>query len=361
MRKPIDRGLSIYLDLARVIAAALVLMQHVWPLISLGMQFPWPGHEAMIVFFVLSGYVIAYTASAPTVSLNTYAVNRAARILSVAIPALLLSAFIALLPAGPNIVYAEPMKYEAEQFLFATIINAIFLGQSFGWNISPPLNGPFWSICYEVWYYVIFATWMYSSTRWRIVLTAIALMVAGLKILALLPVWLLGVWLFHRMPHLTHRQAVVLFIASSAAAFAFYWFGASHLIRDALRAASPNFVDSLRGSNQFIGDFILGLIVTANFVAVASLGAYTQVLIKHEKRIRYASSYTLSIYLYHMPLTVLIWNGLGVHHAAGFLLLLSAFIVVLGMLTERRIKFFRTLFTRMFEKPALWFAGSQAR
>lgn len=273
----------------------------------------------------------------------------------------MLSAFIALLPAGPNIVYAEPMQYDVEQFLFATIINATFLGQSFGWNIAPPLNGPFWSICYEVWYYVIFATWMYSSKRWRLVLTAIALMAAGLKILALLPVWLLGVWLFHHMPRLTHRQAVVLFIVSAAAAFAFYWSGASHLIRDALRAALPDFVDSLKGSNQFIGDLILGLIVTANFVAVASLGASVQTLIRHEKRIRYASSYTLSIYLYHMPFTVLIWNGMGVHHAAGFLLLLAASIVVLGMLTERQIKFFRTLFTRMLDKPALWFAGGQAR
>jgi len=234
MRKPIDPGLSVYFDAARFLAALIVVLHHVWPLIMPNLPIPWPGHEAVVVFFVLSGYVIAYAASDPTVSLRTYAEHRTARILSVAIPALLLAAAVAPFAAGPDIQYAGDVRMGAEQFWIASVINGLFLGQSLGMNISPPLNEPFWSLCYEVWYYVIFAAWMYSSKRWRIALTVLALAVAGLKIVMLLPVWLLGVWLYHRMPVLTQRQARILFAVSALAAFAFFWTGTSQAIRTAL-------------------------------------------------------------------------------------------------------------------------------
>lgn len=349
-RKPIDQGLSIYFDLARILAAIIVLLHHVWPLIMPTMPLPWPGHEAVVVFFVLSGYVIAYTVTDPSLRLGAYITHRAARILSVAIPALLLAVVTIPFADGQSISYAGDLRIEADKLMFATLINGLFLAQSFGMNVPAPLNGPYWSICYEIWYYAIFAAWMYSSKRWRYVLTAIALALAGLKIVALLPVWLLGVWLFHRMPRLTERQAVLLFVVSATAAFAFYWSGASHIIRGALIATAPEFMASLNGSNQFIGDFILGLFVTANFAAVASLGSSTGLLKRYESQIRYASSYTLSTYLYHMPLTVLIWNGLGVRSAALFLLLLTVLIASLAMLTEHRIKFLRSILPKFLDR-----------
>lgn len=347
MRKAIDPGLSVYFDAARFLAAVIVVLHHVWPLIVPNVPIPWPGHEAVVVFFVLSGYVIAYTASDPTLSLRTYVEHRAARILSVAIPALMLAAAIAPFADGPSIKYAGQLNMGAEQFWFASVINALFLGQSFGMSVPAPFNGPFWSLCYEVWYYVIFAAWTYSTPRWRLALTALALMVAGLKIVFLLPVWLMGVWLFHQKPVLTQRQALMLFAVSSLAAFAFFWSGASHAIRGVMKAVTPEFIASLHASNQFVGDTILGVFVTANFAAVASLGSHMRPLMKIERQVRYASSFTLSAYLYHMPLTVLIWNGLGVHHAIGFLAILASLIIALGYVTERRVKLARRVFRKL--------------
>lgn len=347
MRRPINPGLSLYFDAVRFLAALIVVLHHIWPLIMPSMPIPWPGHEAVVVFFVLSGYVIAFTASNPEMPLRTYVEHRAARILSVAIPALLLAAVVLPFGAGQSVQYAGPLLMSADQFMFTSFINAAFLGQSLGLSIAPPLNPPFWSLCYEVWYYVIFASWMYSGKRWRIALTALALAVAGFKIVMLLPVWLLGVWLFHSMPKMTQRQALLLFAASGLTAFAFFWTGASHAIRDVLRALSPEFVASLKGSNQFLGDLILGVLVTANFAAVASMGSHLRPLFKIERQVRYASSFTLSAYLYHMPLAVLIWNGLGVHNAVGFLVVLTALIFALGVVTERRVKFFRRVLRRL--------------
>ena len=349
MRKSIDPGLSIYFDFIRIIAAVIVLLHHLWPLLFPEFPLPWPGHEAVVVFFVLSGYVIAYTASTPTTRLTTYAGHRAVRILSVAIPALLLSIAVAPFADGAYIQNAGPMEIGFDHFLFSMLINAVFLGQSFGLNEHPPFNPPFWSICYEVWYYVIFAAWTYSSRRWRIALTVVALALAGTKIVFLLPVWLLGVWLFHNMPKLHQRNALILFGASTLAAFTFYWTSASHLIRAHAFLVAPDLMASLNGSNQFVGDFILGLFVTANFTAIASLGTCLRPLRHVEKTIRYASTYTLSTYLYHMPLAVLIWNGFGVHDAISFSCLMIGFIVALGMLTERRVGFYRVVLRKSME------------
>jgi len=44
--------------------------------------------------------------------------------------------------------------------------------------------------------------------------TVLAALIAGPKILLLLPVWLIGVALYKFMPVLTHRRAAQIFVAS---------------------------------------------------------------------------------------------------------------------------------------------------
>ena len=84
------RDLSIYLDLLRIAAAAAVFVSHLarhqltdgwlWRIQPLG-------HSAVIVFFVLSGFVIQHVASTRDTHVRTFAVNRLARLYSVVLPA----------------------------------------------------------------------------------------------------------------------------------------------------------------------------------------------------------------------------------------------------------------------------------
>lgn len=60
MNGKIPAGLSLYLDAVRFLAALVVLLHHTWPLLFPDFPLPWPGHSAVVVFFVLSGYVIAH-------------------------------------------------------------------------------------------------------------------------------------------------------------------------------------------------------------------------------------------------------------------------------------------------------------
>ena len=92
-RPKLNESVSLYLDLARIAAAMIVLLHHVFqpPYFSSAVHIP--GRSAVIVFFVISGFVIAY-ASDGRHDWRDYAVARLTRVYSVALPALLLTAVL---------------------------------------------------------------------------------------------------------------------------------------------------------------------------------------------------------------------------------------------------------------------------
>ena len=331
MKHTIPAGLSLYLDMVRFLAAMAVVLHHTWPLIFPGLPLPWPGHSAVVVFFVLSGYVITH-ASRPELGLREYAQHRMARILPVAIVAMLLSVAISQLSVSSSVPNSGVMVFSWQSLS----LNMLFLAQSW-MDVSPSYNPPFWSLNYEVWYYIIFGTWVYTKNR---VLTLLAVTIAGPKILLLLPVWLLGVALYKWTPMLGRRQAAHIFIASILVGLAFVWFDVAVHIREAMKIIWPVAMKLSGGSGLFVGDFLLGLIVAANFMAAASLDM--RILFRFKTPIRYLSSFTFSTYVFHMPLVILIWNGLDVHNASAFYALLALLILVLGQITERQAKFYRS-------------------
>lgn len=336
----IPPALSIYFDLVRFLAAACVVMFHTWPLFVPGIANKWPGHEAVVIFFVLSGYVIAYTGTRPGTSLSIYIQHRAARILPVAYAALMLAAAIALL---------MPAKLAPEAPLWQTFANMTFIAQSGLLFVLAPLNSPFWSLCYEVWYYVIFAAWCFTPRKWRLGATALALLLAGPKILALFPVWLFGVWLFRRRPAISEPAARVLFIGTLAACVLLKWFDVSDSLRSQLYAWTP-VAWRLHYSSQVMYDVLLGVIVTAHFAAAAALPGLGRFLAQWRGAVRYVASFTFSLYLFHMPLTELFSVVLGISSPAVFYAALLACVWMLAQVTERRVPYFRALFGRLLTR-----------
>lgn len=349
MQKEFDPRLSVYFDLLRFLAAFVVLLSHTWETVFPSFRLPWPGHSAVMVFFVLSGYVISHVADRPGATAGMFARHRVVRILSVSLPALLLAIVISPF-VGHDPVHAAYIPEDAAAFWQAIVTNLFFLGQVWTNNVFPPYNVPFWSLTYEVWYYAIFAAWMFGGNK-RLLLTLLLATIAGPLILLLMPIWLMGVWLQRHMPKMSERQALALFLVTLVLAFGFFWTNASINIREALAARFPAFIATLNGSNQFVGDTLLGIVVSLNFIAAANMGRYMNGLMRLARPIRTAASFTLSSYLYHLPLTVLLWNGLGVHNPVAFYALLFTGIVILGSFTERRTKFFRRQLDRLVGRP----------
>jgi peptidoglycan/LPS O-acetylase OafA/YrhL len=336
MKREIPHGLSVYLDLVRFGAASIVVLSHLWALAFPKHPLPWPGHAAVVVFFVLSGFVIAHAAR-PELRLRGYLHHRTARIYPVVLGAAMLSMLLSALGVK-TMQYAGTGGADA----LDVALNVTFLAQTWT-NVALPYNAPFWSLNYEVWYYILFGIWCYHPSRLLLLCAAV---IAGPKILLLLPVWLLGVWLQRRMTVLERRTALWIFVVTLVVGLAFFWIDVGARIREVMRGTWPEAMDLTRGSNQFVGDFLLGLVVALNFLAAGSLGM--GLLLKCENAIRYVSSFTFSMYVFHMPLAVLIWNGLGVHAALPFVGLLLLGVVGMGELTERRTKWYRSLLAPLF-------------
>jgi peptidoglycan/LPS O-acetylase OafA/YrhL len=96
---PLDARFSLYLDLARACAALAVVVAHfsyfrIFDDAQIA-RIPDFGREAVIAFFVLSGFVIAYSAEHKNFTAKSYVVARAARLFSVVLPVLALSFILA--------------------------------------------------------------------------------------------------------------------------------------------------------------------------------------------------------------------------------------------------------------------------
>ena len=90
-----NRVTSIYLDGIRFSAAVVVFLDHYSMMGNTWLWWAFPyGSEAVLAFFVLSGFVIGYVTERRETTATAYAVNRMARIFSVALPALAATALI---------------------------------------------------------------------------------------------------------------------------------------------------------------------------------------------------------------------------------------------------------------------------
>ncbi|MDZ7782390.1 MAG: acyltransferase family protein [Halioglobus sp.] len=165
----------------RFFAAMLVMMYHANWIHRPGLLLTSLGHEGVVIFFVLSGFVIAYVADTREQDFREFHGRPGARIFSVAIPAIFLTAGLDasgfwLEPA----VY--PQDYRAWDLpLVRMISSALFLNEIWILGIQLFTNVPYWSLNYEVWYYVMFGVLVFIPDRKRWLLFALLCLFVWLK------------------------------------------------------------------------------------------------------------------------------------------------------------------------------------
>ncbi len=169
------------------------------------------GHEAVIVFFVLSGYWVGGGALASIregrFTWTGYGTSRLTRLWLVLIPALCLTLVLDsvggwLMPGAS--IYSDPGTYavlpDSPDYSFATFLGNVGFIQGLHMPVFG-LNGPLWSLAYEFWYYILFPSALLAcrygaTTRVRVVSglgLAVAISVGGGPALQLFSAWLLGV------------------------------------------------------------------------------------------------------------------------------------------------------------------------
>ncbi|PKO88938.1 MAG: hypothetical protein CVU18_05795 [Betaproteobacteria bacterium HGW-Betaproteobacteria-12] len=295
----VNRETSIYLDIVRVSAALIVFFGHISGQRLTGgvlWQFGPFMDDAVVIFFVLSGFVIAHVVSVREQSLQSYAIARAARMYSVALPALFLTFVLDAL--GKTIspeLYSTSWGYVDKNNLLRFASGLMFLNQIWYSNISIGSVLPYWSLGFEVWYYIIFGIAYFSSVKYRLLLLTLCCLIVGPRIIILLPLWLSG---FYAYKLISTRQpafglSLTLFLLS-VVLYLFYWYDLRLVIKG---------VDV----PWFLGDNVLtrytvGLLFTIHLVGFAGISSlFRSVFARFEMQIRWFAGATFTIYLFHLP------------------------------------------------------------
>lgn len=358
----INKNLSIYLHFLRFTAALVVLLSHFsYPRFS-GGRYEFIrdlnlGSDAVVIFFVLSGLVIAFTARTKDKTLGRFAFNRATRLISVAVPAVTLT-FI-LDRVGSSI---DPAVYSGWWYNPLDLSRMLASGLTFSseWNgqaVRLGTNGPYWSLSYEVAYYVLFGLALYLRGPVRVVLLAVSAVAFGLNVIILLPAWLVGVWLFHRLqqPTSTPTNPALLAIAPWVLyALMLAIDGPGLLTTASENLTSQSTVGALRFSDEFVWNWILAGLFTVHLFGMATWLADRKMFAV--SAIRWLAGASFSLYLVHYPVlqffqAVLPKADLWFVDDLVLLVLTIVVCFIFAELFERRLKPFRRLVRSTFNRP----------
>ena len=290
------RNFSIYLDLIRFSAALIVFLGH-----AAGMN--WTGgflwqlggyaDTCVVVFFVLSGFVIAYVTDVKEHSWQLYAASRISRIWSIVIPALILTLFIDTL--GVNVapeLYINQPWYGGDHLTLRYVASFFMLHEAWHLKLVPGINAPFWSLSFEAFYYLTFAIIFFFKNKIRFLAAAVVMAVGGPLIAILFPIWLLGCLAYRqtRQTNITKLKSIACFSGGIA-----------------LLLAAP-YLRSFDSQFQVLGESVIGRYFDALAFYVHLIGAYglfrNGTALKNSVYIlisRLAST-TFALYLFHRPL-----------------------------------------------------------
>jgi peptidoglycan/LPS O-acetylase OafA/YrhL len=305
-------GLSLYLDLWRVLAALQVALFHLGKLdasgLGVGIFNGW-GHESVVVFFVLSGFVVSHAANTIDLTFARYASSRISRLYSVVIPCLLLTVMF-----DSTGQFLSPELYdninisERSTAPFARGLFALLMISESWVSLKFFSNEGLWSLHYEFWYYAIFGFYFYFSGKQRVVLVVVAAIISGPRILLLLPVWLLGVAAYSWPLKLTRRRGfawaallqlilvVGVYYQHSLPMWAFQYV---RVVCDAMGV-------KLGWSTTVVSDTILALSFALHLSAVKQFDRQFFVALRGiGSWIRWGAARSFTLYLMHQPLMLL--------------------------------------------------------
>ncbi|MDP5142037.1 acyltransferase [Rheinheimera baltica] len=350
----LEKTTSLYLDFLRLLSALLVFAYHAraerlngqW--IGVVGNF---GHDAVIVFFVLSGFVIAYTTARKPADINSFIKSRLARLYSVAVPALIFTVLADYIGQYFNpSIYITPY-YEDSQPLARFVYNLLFINEIWHTSWRAFSNGPFWSLSYEFFYYLIFALAFYLKGWRRLLYVALAALVAGPKILILLPTWLVGVLLFHLNKNITLRFSFSLFLMfGSIVLYSAYRLSGlpNYLYNATKELIGKEFIlISLDMSRWFLNDYIVSMLVAMNILGTASILRYISINHRVSFFIRYFAGMTFTLYLFHYPLLQLFGSTLSNNVIIVTLSLAS--VMIIAPVTEGSKTHWLRLFNRIHQ------------
>jgi peptidoglycan/LPS O-acetylase OafA/YrhL len=359
-RPRLSQPLSLYLDVIRLGAATLVFLSHIG-LQAVSGGFLWQLHAygtvAVVIFFVLSGYVVAYATDRPGVTAQDYFVARLSRMYSVALPTIVLS--VLLFELSTSVLPKELVAgWDISTLSLHVIASALFLNHAWGLWLEPPLDIPYWSLSYEMAFYILFGLWRFARPGWRIAGVVLIAALFGPRIVAMFPMWLLGLGCYHFGQSLTigRRVGWLLTVGSAAniVAFAVQRYGTG-----IFTGASGMMEHSLA---QVAQDYLVAGLFAVHIVGFSAIASDFAWITRFRRPIRWLAGATFSVYLFHHLILLVLSAWLPWSKASWTfrtVLILGTIVTVFALaeITERRRQIWRRLFDLLWTQIAVQCAG----
>ncbi len=355
---------SDFLNFTRWFAAWLVVAEHVRALVfaefsTIQNAKTWLpfyfvtgfGHEAVMIFFVISGYLVGgkvwSSFSEGRFRWNNYFCDRLSRLYAVLIAAMFIG--LAFDTIGLNFFnrYGQytntattPLALVSRDFSAALQVSDFIAGLCFLQTVTSPTfgsNGPLWSLANEWWYYVLFplALAVVHEPRWGLKFIALVILAA---LCMSLPTGLLvlgGVWLVGVIVSLIQRPLLPVWLSTILTA-----------------GALGNARLDLLGSS-LVQEYAIGVTFAVLLNSMA-MSAYRFPLNKLSFTL---ADFSYSLYLLHFPFVLLVVSM--IHHYSGqgfkmlpcgesFALFFGIFVVavafswLMSLITERRTSAIRS-------------------
>jgi peptidoglycan/LPS O-acetylase OafA/YrhL len=302
---------SIYLDFLRLVAAIDVFISHsnnfLFPYLSIGLLAS--GREAVAIFFILSGFVINFVVTNKEFGWRKYAIARISRIYPVAIIAIIATLVLDFAGRAINPQHYDYLNTLLKGFMVRENLESFFRYLTFTnqfWFSHTVFGSdePYWSLGFEVPYYVAFGLFSFFPGKYRIPVTAIWMLICGPKIALYFPLWLMGALAYRitqRRPIRSPRVGVILFVVSI--------FGLLLLRRLVSHIATDMYhpYDLSQEINNFIYVMLLGSFLSLNIISFdAAFGGRFNVGGWMKRTIRWAAGRSFTLYLVHQPMLVFV-------------------------------------------------------
>lgn len=371
---------SVLLDLVRGLAAVLVLLDHWrnmlfvdypmlaqphWMVAAIPYLLTSAGHQAVVVFFVLSGYLVGGSVfrslDRGRWSWKDYLLHRFVRLWIVLLPGLLLCVawdVLGLHLHRAPLLYDGAVSNHLTSAVAPRLSPSIFFGNLFfvGGLHVPTLgsDGALWSLAFEFWYYLLFPLallMLKRQTSWMSRgLLAAALVacgaVAGQGVLLSFPIWLLGALMARaRLP-----RPGPLLAQSILVGYSLIFFGTIKL-------------HLLPGLWQ---DYGLGLATVALLHVILGKRERADAGRLRNRFARSLASFSFTLYVAHLPMLLLLtslvagdgrwqpgWHSLG--RGAAVLAGIVAYSYGLAALTEFRTDAVRRALEKSLKNRGRWF------
>ena len=325
---------SDFLNASRWVAAFFVVFFHVFKisvdyssvvdrsLLLRGLHFLSEfGHAAVIVFFVISGFLVGGRTILrfrdDGFHVLNYSINRFSQIYTVLIPALIIGFTldklgIELFNASgiynhPDLFYTNWFGNDITQHLsFNTFVGNLLQLQTITVSVLGS-NGPLWSLANEWWYYVLFALCMigYRSRRMIVRVGAAAAIVAMVMVLPLT----ISLWF------------VLWGIGAGVAVLDRYWRGWPFLAGATIAVVCLivfQWMSPRLAHPRVATDFALDLVVALGYSAVLVCAKNLKQPLKFRLQHRLLANFSYTVYLVHFPALLFIASFMKDYLGIGF-------------------------------------------